>query len=617
MTVRAAATALLLAAGCGAPAWRVAPGSPPLGLLGDPEDVVGAGIAAREGGAVARPCLEAAAGPARGARPGVEVRRLRGEDPPGVRSVEALAVRVGEAAEGEAEARAVPAAEVLVVSARGAGQRTALDEAGLRLRVEAREALARGPADFLRLCGTEVVVSTTHEAAAHLAVGYAPTTVPEAVTLERTLHGALGGDPDDVRRLRAVAALPPDAPSAAAYHAETRDAVEPLVARGGGAALAGQVAASLGAVASAARGRTLAVETRPWSEVTPDLLAGLAPGPLGDAGEVVHRTLGLLEAAARSATRRLRQAEAVGGAEGRACAALAGALAPAWAPERRAACAGAARGQGAVTFQGVCAELVAAIARVDEAGPCRAVRARAAGLRDPLLRDDTWRPLRLLPPGREAWYPEPDAVAAAVRGGATRAAGPSPGDGSDARGRGGYARCADVRPDAGGPAGLRRVQAVTATGGPRPPAWWERLLFWRDARPRARHHGVVEVLAARPPLLPSFPVTGEAERLARTDLRAFFERCGTHYVSQVLARRGVAFDYAAGDGGEALRIRVAPRGLARRDAGAALLHPATASAFLSGQVALVEFLRDADGGIPEAILLEPWVEVLRERGIVE
>jgi hypothetical protein len=277
------------------------------------------------------------------------------------------------------------------------------------------------------------------------------------------------------------------------------------------------------------------------------------------------------------------------------------------------------RRQGAAdaAFLGGCAEIVRAIAEVEEAAPCREVRARAAGLADPLLRDETWRALRLVPDRRDGWFPEPAAVAGAARAGASPPQGPAPGDGSDARAGGGYARCAEVRPDAGGPPGLRRVQAVSATEGARPPPWWARLAFWRDAAPQVRHHGVVEVLVARPPLLPAFQLSEEGERLARTDLRAFLARCGTHYVSQVLSRRGVAFDYDAGDRGEALRIRLRPRGLAPAASRAPLLHPATPYAFLSRQVALVELLRDADGGIAEAILLEPWTEVLRQRGLVE
>jgi hypothetical protein len=266
-----------------------------------------------------------------------------------------------------------------------------------------------------------------------------------------------------------------------------------------------------------------------------------------------------------------------------------------------------------------CAGIVGAIGRVESDPDCRAVGSRARGLADPLLRDDTFRPLRLVAGDRDGWFPGPEEAAPARPPGAARPSGPAPGDGAAADGKGGFERCAAISPDAGGPPALHRVRASSATEGLRRPPWWERLLFWRPQEPRTVHRGAIEVLAARPALLPSFALTDEAARLARADLRAFLSRCGTHYVSQVLSRRGVAFEYEVRDGPGPPRIELRPIGLAPEPASAREppLHPRTPFAFLSEQPALVERLRDAEGGIAEAILLEPWVDLLRARDLVE
>jgi hypothetical protein len=619
VTLRAAA-ALLLAMGCASPGWRPVPGTPPLGILGDPEDVAGQGLARGAGGALARPCLERVVGSAGDGRPHVELRRLRGVDPiePGA---DALAQRartaVGEAAHG----RAVAEPEVLLVSALAPGQRVTVDEPALRLRPEAREALATGAEAFFRLCGTDAILSTDHDAETHLAIGQAWTTDEEAVAAERALHAALGGDPDDVRRLRVLSALPPGGPAVSVFHAETRDPVEPLLAQRGDASLAELVARALGATAASGRGRVTAAEVRPWSEVASGrLVEGLDPDRLGGGGEAVARALQDLREAARGADRRLHQALALGGDQGKACAARAGALAPAWRGRSLDACAAAARaGGGAVGLLSDCAAIVGAIERVEADPDCLAVRSRASGLADPLLRDETFRPLRLVAADRGGWFPEPEEAAPARIPGAASPSGPAPGDGAAADGEGGFWRCAAISPDTGGPPALRRVRAFSTTEGLRRPPWWERLLFWRPQDSRALHRGAVEVLAARPALLPSFAPTDEAARLARADLRAFLARCGTHYVSQVLSRRGVSFEYEVRDGPGTPRIELRPIGLApgSRFAREAPLHPRTPFAFLTGQPALVELLRDAEGGIAEAILLEPWVDLLRARGLVE
>lgn len=326
-----------------------------------------------------------------------------------------------------------------------------------------------------------------------------------------------------------------------------------------------------------------------------------------------------------------------------------------------------------------CRDAVQALSRFEQNDACRATALRAGDLEDPALRDDTYAPVRLSAREGRGLLPTGAALAVDDGALLSTPSHPlAAGDGSDREGRGGFAACAtgvpreeregrrgeEEAPARFDPArwdGIEEREAVPAGGerggdaeallegaglaGLAPPSaseapavdaesdvlrvnalivphsvrrwsfWRQVLRFWRrPPAPRVIYRGVLEVVGGPPPLPQGFGLSPEAERLAREAPGEFRALCGTHYVSQVIGRRGVVFYFTLGSPGDR-EIAVLPFGLGGGALRSTLLAPATVRDFFDGMEVLARLLGDGDAALPVGLVLEPWSEYLRSRGL--
>lgn len=175
-------------------------------------------------------------------------------------------------------------------------------------------------------------------------------------------------------------------------------------------------------------------------------------------------------------------------------------------------------------------------------------------------------------------------------------------------------------------AGARRevilgVSANERLEGERHWPWWKRVLYpllfsWKAPEPRPIYRGAYELRTLHEGSEEEVHLTDEAAALAREDLPAFYRACGTHRVSQVIERKGVAYHFAPGSPGD-LEISVLPYGVSRKAAESPALHPERVRDFLEGRSSWLEELSARSSGLPWQLVLEPWSELLLEAGVVQ
>jgi len=151
--------------------------------------------------------------------------------------------------------------------------------------------------------------------------------------------------------------------------------------------------------------------------------------------------------------------------------------------------------------------------------------------------------------------------------------------------------------------------------------WWKRLVLplftgWKAPDPpRPIYRGAYEVRTLREEA-GEVRLTEEAAALARKDLAAFYKTCGTHRVSAVVERKGIAYHYSVGSPGDR-EVTVLPYGVSQQAAGSDAFHPATVSDFLAGRARWLEELSRPSSGFPERLVLEPWSQLLLETGVLQ
>ncbi len=170
------------------------------------------------------------------------------------------------------------------------------------------------------------------------------------------------------------------------------------------------------------------------------------------------------------------------------------------------------------------------------------------------------------------------------------------------------------------------------------------LLFWKQPPfKKPRYRGNLEITGFSEELSDSFTITGEAVELARKDIRKFYNKYGTHYVSQVRGRRGIVY-YFFTDPAKERTINVEPYGVSlsyldKVDANLPsdknggclfslfgkllnqkkeepLLHPETVTGFFGSKEDFVRVFREGSESVPVELYLKPWSQYLVERGII-
>lgn len=202
-----AAAALLH--GCGGARWHRVEERWHVPLLALPDRAVGMGLARTPGGWAPRACFDRFETVTSGGVPRIELRRLGPGGPPVPAALRPFAEEATAAAgAGRREGDGQPPV-VLLLTVSVSGQRTSLVENTARLREDAARAVAdRDVEAFLRLCGTEVVVSTLAEGRVELLAAWAPRTAAEGDALHRAVAEALSGSPEEVTQLGLLDRLP-------------------------------------------------------------------------------------------------------------------------------------------------------------------------------------------------------------------------------------------------------------------------------------------------------------------------------------------------------------------------------------------------------------------------
>lgn len=162
------------------------------------------------------------------------------------------------------------------------------------------------------------------------------------------------------------------------------------------------------------------------------------------------------------------------------------------------------------------------------------------------------------------------------------------------------------------------LKAIESVYGTRKWAWWRPFVFfWRSApRERVIHRTLYEYRGATPLLASNFELTDQAKKLAKEDIKGFFKECGTHYVRRIIHRRGVVFYYTAGSPGDR-EIAIVPFGLSQRTLANPIFSSKTVREFRDQVDQLRRVMEDSGEAIPERVDLEPWVNYLRFRGLID
>ena len=166
------------------------------------------------------------------------------------------------------------------------------------------------------------------------------------------------------------------------------------------------------------------------------------------------------------------------------------------------------------------------------------------------------------------------------------------------------------------------VSANRKPDGERRWSWWKKLLgplFWGwkgPEPPRPIYRGAYELHTLRENAQEAPRLTEEATALAQKDLEAFFRKCGTHRVTQVVERKGIAYHYSPGSLFDR-EVTVLPYGISQPAASGDAFRPNTVQDFLDGRAKWLRALSEPSGGIPEQLVLEPWSQVLLESGVLQ
>jgi len=173
----------------------------------------------------------------------------------------------------------------------------------------------------------------------------------------------------------------------------------------------------------------------------------------------------------------------------------------------------------------------------------------------------------------------------------------------------------------------------------------KRMFFFREKPPPGKplYRGNLEISGFSEALSNDFIITDDAAELARKDIIKFYEKYGTHYVSQVRGRRGLIY-YFSLDSAEDREIRVESYGLSLTAPGQTdtpiptsidggclfsfignlmnqkkeepLLHPATVKEFFKTKDDFVKIIKEGSESVPVELYLKPWSQYLVERGII-
>ncbi len=183
---------------------------------------------------------------------------------------------------------------------------------------------------------------------------------------------------------------------------------------------------------------------------------------------------------------------------------------------------------------------------------------------------------------------------------------------------------------------------------------WPRIkkivLFWKDSPKRILYRGSFEVEGYSGKLLPDFEITEEAKKLAVSNISGFYKKYGTHYVSQLINRRGFVYYFSLGSP-EDKDIKVIPFGMAEPQVGTMpgrimsgipgmgksgccllpgflnifdskdktpdVLKPKTVKEFFDNKDRIIRLFEDDSNAVPARIGLEPWSEYLLNKGILK
>jgi hypothetical protein len=167
------------------------------------------------------------------------------------------------------------------------------------------------------------------------------------------------------------------------------------------------------------------------------------------------------------------------------------------------------------------------------------------------------------------------------------------------------------------------VSANRRLDGERRWSWWQKLwgpLFegWKGPDPpRPIYRGAYEIRTLQEKEGAESPrLTDEAIALARKDLAAFYRTCGTHRVTQVVGRKGVAYHYSPGSLYDR-EVTVLPYGVSAQASSGDAFRPATVQDFLGGRAKWLGALSEPSDGVPELLVLEPWSQLLLESGVLQ
>ncbi|MCP4134679.1 MAG: hypothetical protein GY754_27135, partial [bacterium] len=181
--------------------------------------------------------------------------------------------------------------------------------------------------------------------------------------------------------------------------------------------------------------------------------------------------------------------------------------------------------------------------------------------------------------------------------------------------------------------------------------WFLRaLFFWKDLPKQVIYRGSYEVVGYTKRMLPNFTLTDKALKLAELDLKEFYKKYGTHYVSQVKHRRGFVYYFivnTTGDDDDEY-IELKPYGVSKyielgipgaqggqgvpgMDQGGGclfglfgssskvenpLFEPKTVKEFFNNREKLINLYQNDKKAVPVSLSLEPWSEYLKEKGIL-
>lgn len=173
------------------------------------------------------------------------------------------------------------------------------------------------------------------------------------------------------------------------------------------------------------------------------------------------------------------------------------------------------------------------------------------------------------------------------------------------------------------------------------------FFFWEKPPPRRPlYRGNMEVTGFSDELCDDFKLTDEAVELARKDLLKFYEKYGTHYVSQVKVRRGIVY-YFSIDSEKDSDITVEPYGISvtpfkigditpptdsccigggcmssilgqflNQKQMEPLLNPETVRGFFNTKKDFARILTDGSESVPVELYLKPWSQYLIGKGIL-